>query len=80
MSSTKTRSRGRPRAVNKLTTVSVRVAASVVGVADEIAADLDRLSVPGLRHTRGDVMRAALGRGIEAMRADVDARLTSARG
>jgi putative intracellular protease/amidase len=80
MSSTKTRSRGRPKVANEPTAVTVRIDASLVDVADTIAADLDRLAVPGLRHTRGDVMRAALARGIEAMRADVDARLTSARG
>jgi hypothetical protein len=30
--------------------------------------------VPGLRHTRGDVLRAALTRGLDALRDDIEAR------
>lgn len=58
--------------------ITIRTEASLVAEADAIAADLDRLSVPGLRHSRHEVMRAALLRGIQAMRTDVDARLKQA--
>jgi hypothetical protein len=55
--------------------ITIRTEASLLQAADAIASDLDKLSVPGLRHSRHEVMRAALLRGIQAMRADVDARL-----
>ena len=75
MPSTSSRSRGRPKVANEPTPVTVRIDASLVDMADSIATDLGRLAVAGLRHTRGEVMRAALSRGIEAMRDDVNTRL-----
>lgn len=69
------RDRGRPRVANEPVAVTVRIDASMVEMADGIAADLDRLGLPGMRNSRGEVMRAALVRGIEAMRVDVNARL-----
>jgi hypothetical protein len=76
---TKQRNKGRPRVANEPAAVTVRIEAALIDTADAIAADLDKLAIPGLRTTRGEVMRAALARGIEAMRADVDARLAAAK-
>ncbi|MEY4515504.1 MAG: hypothetical protein RLZZ450_7626 [Pseudomonadota bacterium] len=74
MSVEKSKGRGRPKVADEPVAVTVRVDAAVVEMADGVAADLESMGLPGMRTGRGDVLRAALARGVAAMRADVDAR------
>lgn len=68
------RPRGRPRVADDGASITLRVETSHLALADSIAEDLDA-ALKGMRHTRGDVLRAALARGLEAMRADVNEKL-----
>jgi hypothetical protein len=68
------RPRGRPKVTEDSgASITLRVDAAKLELADELAEGLDQM-VPGLRHTRGDVLRAALARGLEALREDIEAR------
>lgn len=79
MSRETNRPRGRPRVADEGASITLRIDASKLELADAIAHDLD-VMLEGMRHTRGDVLRAALSRGLDAMRADVDAKMkTSTR-
>lgn len=62
--------RGRPAVAVDGASVTLRVDASKLDLADRIAAALDGM-MAGMRHTRGDVLRAALARGLGAMSDDL---------
>lgn len=76
MSSKTIKRRGRPSLAD--TSVTIRVDSEKLGVADSIAADLESI-ISGMKQTRMDVLRAALSRGIEVMRADMDAQLKASK-
>jgi hypothetical protein len=65
---------GRPKVTaDSGESITLRVDAAKLRLADELAEGLDQM-VPGLRHSRGDVLRAALSRGLDAISEDIDAR------
>lgn len=80
MNDAKSRGRGRPKVADEPVAVTVRVDATVVEMADSVAADIESMSLPGMRTVRTDVLRAALARGVAAMRAEVDARRAAQNG
>lgn len=79
MSNEKSKVRGRRKIADEPVSVTVRVDASVIAMVDAVAADIERTGVPGMRTGRSEVLRAALARGVEAMRADVNLRLENKR-
>jgi hypothetical protein len=68
------RRRGRPKVTEDSgASVTLRVDQAKLELADELVESLGEM-VPGLKPSRGDVLRAALTRGLDAMREDMRAK------
>lgn len=63
----------------KTVQVAVRVEPELVELADRIADELAKATLTGLEPTRAAVCREAMGRGLRAMKAELDAKLKGGR-
>lgn len=70
MSQTK-RGRGRPKVLPTQASVRISLERADLETAEQLVPAFDRTSALGVRHTRMDVLRAAVARGLASLRADV---------
>lgn len=63
---------GRPKVHPASASLRIAIDRSDIEAAQILVADFDRTSTLGVRHTRIDVLRAAIRRGLEALRSELE--------
>lgn len=72
MSPTK-RGRGRPKVLPTQASVRISIERTDLETAEQLVPEFDRASTLGVRHTRMDVLRAAIARGLRSLRSEIEA-------
>lgn len=65
------RGRGRPKVLLTQASVRISIERADLETAEELVPAFDKASALGVRHTRIDVLRAAIANGLKALRAQV---------
>lgn len=65
------RGRGRPKTLPTQASVRISLERTDLEAAEQLVPEFDRTSALGVRHSRMDVLRAAIARGLAALRAEV---------
>lgn len=65
------RGRGRPKVLTTQASVRISIERSDLEAAEQLVGVFDRASALGVRHTRMDVLRAAIARGLASLRSEV---------
>jgi hypothetical protein len=63
--------RGRPKTAPDTISVTITIPRRESKLAESMVPDFDQLAL-GLRHTRMDVLRAAISRGLDALKAELE--------
>lgn len=65
------RRRGRPKTLPTQASLRISVDRGDLEAAEQLVPEFDRTSSLGVRHSRMDVLRAAIARGLQSLRAEV---------